>query len=168
MAAWYSIVYICTPSSLSIPLLMDVSHCLWMAQQTCVHQTLTLLSSYECRTLNYLTSLWSLRSPTFFSIVQNMYQFSSVSQLCPTLCNPMNRSTPDLPVHHQLPESTQTHVLCVGDAIQPSHPLSSPSPPTFNLSQHRGLLCFHMNCDFFCSGSVKNAIGNLIGITLNL
>ena len=50
-------VYICAPSSLSIPLLMDVSHCLWMAQQTCVHQTLTLLSSYECRTLNYLTSL---------------------------------------------------------------------------------------------------------------
>ena len=66
-------------------------------------------------------------------------QFSSVTQSCPTLCDPMNRSTPGLPVHHQLPEFTQTHVLRVGDAIQPSHPLSSPSPPAFNLSQHQGL-----------------------------
>ena len=55
-------------------------------------------------------------------------QFSSVTQLCPTLCDPMNCSTPDLPVHHQLPEFTQTHVYWVGDAIQPSHALSSPSP----------------------------------------
>ena len=66
-------------------------------------------------------------------------QFSSVTHLCPTLCNPMNRSTPGLPVHHQLPESTQTHVHRVGDAIQPSHPLSSPYPPALNLSQHQGL-----------------------------
>ena len=58
-----------------------------------------------------------------------MLQFSSVAQSCPTLCNPMNRSTPGLPVHHQLPEFTQTHVHRVSDAIQPSHPLSSPSPP---------------------------------------
>ena len=55
-------------------------------------------------------------------------KFSSVTQSCPTLCNPMNPSTPGLPVHHQLPESTQTHVHQIGDAIQPSHPLSSPSP----------------------------------------
>ena len=66
-------------------------------------------------------------------------QFSSVAQSCLTLCNPMNCSTPGLPVHHQLLESTQTHVYCVGDAIQPPHPLWSPSPPTFNLSQHQGL-----------------------------
>ena len=59
---------------------------------------------------------------------------SSATQSCPTICNPMNRSTPGLPVHHQLPESTQTHVPCVSDAIQPSHPLLSPSPPAFNLS----------------------------------
>ena len=64
---------------------------------------------------------------------------SSVAQLCLTLCNPMNRSMPGLPVHHQLPEFTQTHVHWVGDAIQPSHPLSSSSPPAFNLSQHQGL-----------------------------
>ena len=66
-------------------------------------------------------------------------QFSSVAQSCPTLSDPMNRSTPGLPVHHQLPEFTQTHVCQVSDAIQPSHPLSSPSPPTINLSQHQGL-----------------------------
>ena len=66
-------------------------------------------------------------------------QFSSAAQSCPTLCDPMNRSMPGLPVHHQLPEFTQTHVHQVGDAIQPSHPLSSPSPPAPNLSQHQGL-----------------------------
>ena len=64
-------------------------------------------------------------------------QFSSVAQLCPTLCDPMNRSMPGLPVHHQLPEFTQTHVHRVSDAIQPSHPLSSPSPPAPNPSQHQ-------------------------------
>ena len=64
------------------------------------------------------------------------FQFSSVTQSCPTLCNPMNCSTPGLPVHHKLPESTQTHVHRVSDAIQPSHPLLSPSPPALNLSQH--------------------------------
>ena len=66
-------------------------------------------------------------------------QFSSVSQLCPTLCDPMNCSTPGLPVHHQLLESTQTRVHRVGDAIQPSHPLLSPSPAALNLSQNQGL-----------------------------
>ena len=66
-------------------------------------------------------------------------QFSSVAQSCPTVYNPMNRSTPGLPIHHQLPESIQTHVHQVSDAIQPSHPLSSPSPPALNLSQHQGL-----------------------------
>ena len=66
-------------------------------------------------------------------------QFSSVPQSCPTLCDPMNCSMPGLPAHHQLPESTQTHVHRVSDAIQPSHPLSSPSPPAPNLSQHHGL-----------------------------
>ena len=66
-------------------------------------------------------------------------QFSSVAQLCPTLCDPMNCSMPGLPVHHQLPEFTQTHVHRVGDTIQPSHPLSVPSPPAPNPSQHQGL-----------------------------
>ena len=66
-------------------------------------------------------------------------QFSSVALLCPTLCDPINRSTPGLPVHHQLPEFTQTHVHWVGDTIQPSHSLSFPSPPGPNPSQHQGL-----------------------------
>ena len=66
-------------------------------------------------------------------------EFSSVAQSCPTLCDPMDCSTPGLPVHHQLPEFTQTHVHWVSDATQPSHSLSSPSPLTFNLPQHRGL-----------------------------
>ena len=64
-------------------------------------------------------------------------QFSSVAQLCPTLCDPMNRSTPGLPVPHQLPEFTETHVHRVSDAIQPFHPLLSPSPPAPNPSQHQ-------------------------------
>ena len=74
--------------------------------------------------------------------LQCSIQFSSVAQLCPTLCYPMDCSTPGLPVHHQLPESTQTHqthVHWVGDAIQSSQPLPSSSPPAFSLSQHQGL-----------------------------
>ena len=70
---------------------------------------------------------------------QNMSKFSSVAQSCPTLCDPMNCSTPGLPVHHQLPAFTQTHGHRISDAIQPSHPLSSPSPPAPYPSQYQGL-----------------------------
>ena len=70
---------------------------------------------------------------------QRDLQFSSVAQSCPTLCDPMNRSTPGIPVHHKLPEFTQTQVHQVSDAIQPSHPLESPSPPVLNPSQHHSL-----------------------------
>ena len=78
-------------------------------------------------------------SPTWET--HNLYsvQFSSVTQSCPTLCDSMNHITPGLPVHHQLPEFTQTHVHQIGDAIQPSHPLSSPSLPAPNPSQHQDL-----------------------------
>ena len=69
----------------------------------------------------------------------NISSVSSVIQSCPTLCDPMNCSTPGLPVHHQLPECIQTHVHRVNDAIQPSHPLLPPYPPVLNLSQHQGL-----------------------------
>jgi len=71
--------------------------------------------------------------------VCHAFQFSSVAQSCLTLCDPMDYSTPGLPVHHQLPELAQTHIHRVSDAIQPSHPLSSPFPPAFSLSQHQGL-----------------------------
>ena len=74
-----------------------------------------------------------------YSITCISDQIRSVAQSCPTLCDPMNRSMPGLPVHHQLPEFTETHVHRVSDAIQPSNPLSSPSPPAPNLSQHQGL-----------------------------
>ena len=77
--------------------------------------------------------------PGYLTNICASVQFSSVTQSCPTLCDPINSSTPGLPVHHQLPEFTQTYVHWVGDAIQPSHPLSSPSPPAPNPSQHQGL-----------------------------
>ena len=86
-------------------------------------------SDEKCLCNRIRTAIW-----TVFSV-----QFSSVTQSCLTLCDPMNCSTPGLPVYHQLPEFTQTHVHWVGDAIQPSHPLSSPSPPALNLSQHQCL-----------------------------
>ena len=73
------------------------------------------------------------------SLIISSVQFSSVAQSCQTLCDPMNHSMPGLPVHHQLPEFTQTHIHRVSDAIQPSHPLSSPSPPAPNSSQHQSL-----------------------------
>ena len=92
-------------------------------------------AKFACYSRCFLTSYFCIPVPYNESSVQ----FSSVSQLCPTLCNPMNRSTPGFPVHHHLPEFTQTHVHRVRDAIEPSHPRSSPSPPAPNLSQHQSL-----------------------------
>ena len=77
--------------------------------------------------------------PQFSTFLSTLVQFSSVAQSCPTLCDPMNLSMPGLPVHHQLLEFTHTHIHWVGDAIQLSYTLSSPSPPALNLSQHQGL-----------------------------
>ena len=94
--------------------------------------------TYFCMLILYPANFMNLLVLTV--ILQNYsVQFSSVAQSCLTLCDPMNRSTSGLPVHHQLPEVTQTHVHRVSDAIQPSHPLSSPSPPAPNLSQHQSL-----------------------------
>ena len=85
--------------------------------------------------LNYNLSMYK----SFLFHYSSQYQIRSVAQLCLTLCDPMNRSTPGLPIHHQLPEFTQTHVHQVSDVIQPSHPVSSPSPPAPNPSQHQSL-----------------------------
>jgi len=85
-----------------------------------------------------MLNIISRQGKAFKTIVTSV-QFSSVAQLCPILFDPMNRSTPGLPVHHQLLEFTETHVHRVSDAIQPSHPLSSPSPPAPNPSQHQSL-----------------------------
>ena len=91
-----------------------------------------------------------------FSFKKSSVQFNSVAQSCLTLCDPMNCSTPGLPVHHQLPEFTQTHVHRVSDVIQPSHPLSSPSPPAPNPSQHEVFSnesTLHMRCPKYWSFS---------------
>ena len=92
-----------------------------------------------------------------------MVQFSSVAQSCPTLWDPMNHNTPGLPVHHQLLESTKTHVHWVSDAIQPSHPLLSPSPPALNLSQHQSLsneLALHIRSPKYWSFSFSISPSN--------
>ena len=102
------------------------------------------LTLYTCLKLEILVRVWYLTS-VFWNwecLPHNRYLdccYCSVTQSCLTLCNPMDCSTPGLPVHHQLPKLAQTHVLRVCDAIQPSHPLSSLSRPAFNLSQHQGL-----------------------------
>ena len=86
--------------------------------------------------------IWNLifkKLKSWHTVPSVSVQFSSVAQSCLTLCDPMNRSTPGFPVHHQLLEFTQTHIHPVSDAIQPSHPLSSPSPPAPNPSQHQSL-----------------------------
>ena len=92
-------------------------------------------NGYMC---NWVTLLYMWNWHSIVNQLQSS-QFSSVTQLCPTLCEPMDWSMPGLPVYHQLLEFTQTHVHWVGDAIQSSHPLPSPSPPGFNFSQHQGL-----------------------------
>ena len=100
-----------------------------------VHYTPSTHWSYNRKSV---CTFWS-PSSSRPSPLPTSVQFSSVAQSCLTLCDPMDCSTPGLPVHHQLPEFTQTHVHWVSDAIQPSHPLSSPFPPALNLSQHQGL-----------------------------
>ena len=108
------------------------------------HQTHISYVSCMSRQILYLLSYWG--SPLAVIVV---VQFSSVAQSCPTLCDPMNRSMPGLPVHHHLPEFTQTHIHRVGDAFQPSHPLSSPSPPAPNPSQHQSLFQWVMHIILF-------------------
>ena len=114
--------------------------------------------------------LWILRYQLFYISTKVPFQFSSVTQSCPTLCHPMDCSTPGFPVLHHLPELAQTIVHAVDHAIQPSHPLSSPSPPAFNLSQHQGLfLCIRwLKCwSFSFSTSPSNEYSGLISFTID-
>ena len=99
------------------------------------------MTQSKCRLLPFIVCFPLCLLPHYFFLTctVNSVQSSSVTQSCLTLCDPMEWSSPGLPVHHQLPELTQTHVYRVGDAIQPSHPLLSPSPPAFNLSRNQGL-----------------------------
>ena len=101
---------------------------IWESQTSVGMRTDTLLTGSLAVHIKIETHIWHIIP---LSSVQSLIRVQ--------LCDPMDYSTPGLPVHHQLPEFTQTHVHCVGDAIQPSHPLSSPSPPALNLSQHQGL-----------------------------
>ena len=96
-------------------------------------------SILKSRDITLSTKVHLVKSMVFPVVMYGCDHFSSVAQSCPTLSYPMGCIRPDLPVHNQLQELTQTHVHWVGDAIQPSHPLSSPSPPTFNVVQHQGL-----------------------------
>ena len=100
-----------------------------------IHPLFLLTKHFSCSPFLLVKSLCCV----FLTCISFSWHCSwPVTKLYLAFCNPMNCSTPGFPVHHQLPEFTQTHVHWVGDAIQPSHPLSSPSPPTFNLSQHQG------------------------------
>ena len=118
-----------------------------MGLQRIGHNWVTYTHTYTEYWVEFLV-LYSRSLLIIYFIYSSVYMFSSVqfwtlcdrlNSLCPTLCDPMNRSTPGLPVHHQLPEFTQTHIHRVSDAIRPSHPLSSPSPPAPNPSQHQSL-----------------------------
>ena len=117
-------------------LCVDCLQCFALQKNTVKHINIHLLfSQLICPSVHVFIHLYlSIHpSPVY------MCPFSSVAQSCLTLCNPMDYSTPGFPVHHQLPELSQTHVHLVSDAIQPSHPLSYPSPPAFTLSQYQGL-----------------------------
>ena len=128
---------------------MDLQNALYRWLSLCISPLYSVTSVFTVN--SWMESPWWLElrvciSPKVCShfhqdwaIYVHSVQFSSVTQLCLTLCDPMNCSMPGLLVHHQIQGSTQTHVHWVGDAIQPSHPLSSPSPPSLNLSKHQGL-----------------------------
>ena len=103
---------------------------------TCLRENVEIISKEDFKPFG-----WKSNHGTVWKIQSNLLSWENkpVTQSCPTLCDPMNHSTPGLPVHYLLPEFTQTHVHWVGDAIQLSHPLSSPSPPALSLPQHQGL-----------------------------
>ena len=113
------------------------------SSQPCLYDILKSGFKFTARLRGRCSSFPNVPCPhtciDYMTIINTFHQFSSFAQSCLTLCDPMNRSTPGLPVHHQLPEFTQTHVHRVSDAIQPSHPGSSPSPPAPNRPQHQSL-----------------------------
>ena len=104
-----------------------------------LHSNKVLIKLWGLHYYKMHIKLWERQYLSLSLIISFSNKFSLVTQSCPTLCNPMDCSTPGLLVHHQHPEFTQTHLHWVGDAIQPSHPLLSPSPPALNLSLHQGL-----------------------------
>ena len=140
LSRFQSCLTLCNPMDCSLPSssihgTLQASIQEWVAMPSSRGSSQTM--DWIC--ISYISCSLPLTPPGKPFIFISSVQFSSVAQLCLTLCNPMNRSMPGLPVHHQFPEFTQTHVHRVSDAIQPSHPLSSPSPPAHNPSQHQGL-----------------------------
>ena len=125
-----------TPSVRGLPAFPEPSACVAVVGSSVFHLVCSLFL-FSVKTLLRFTSASQLSHFQHYYVTSG--QFSSVAQSCRSLCDPMNRSTPGLPVQHQLPEFTQTQIHRVGDAIQPSHPLSSPSPPASNPSQHQSL-----------------------------
>ena len=126
----------------SIQLSKDLSHQIpWSTECfTPPWISLGVVEGQQCGSMGFNVCRVRWQMPLLLSHWQSLSdQIRSVAQSCPTLCDPMNCNTPGLPVHHQLPEFTQTHVHRVSEAIQPSHPLSSPSPPAPNPSQHQSL-----------------------------
>ena len=129
----------CSPPGSSVHVILQVRILEWVAisffRGSSWPRDRTHISYITCigRQFFITSTMWKAPNNT------DSDQIRSVAQSCPTLCDPMNRSTPGLPVHHQPPEFTETHVHRVSDAIQPSHPLSSPSPPAPNPSQHQSL-----------------------------
>ena len=113
--------------------------CFYAQNPSCIYNDWQIMVFHNARRRRCYRSLFPSRYLTVL-LKEEFGGLSSVQSLsCVRLCDPMNCSMPGLPVHHQLPESTQTHVHRVGDVIQPSLSLSSPSPPALNLSQHQGL-----------------------------
>ena len=132
----------------------------FLTKRVCVQVCVQLLSC-----VRLFATPWTVPGSSVHGILQArilkcVSQFISVAQSCPTLCDPMNCSTPGLPVHHQFPEFTQTHVHRVGDVIQPSHPLSSPSPPAPHPSQHQS---FPMS-QLFASGGQSIGVSALASV----
>ena len=128
----------CKKNVLQVEVRVDIDHCAPWSLEVAFSPQRKICKKSQCvwRWLSHSGSGDKLQNVSCFL---GPVQFSSVAQSCPTLCDPMNRSMPGLPVHHQLPEFTQIHVHRVSDAIQPPHPLSSPSPPALNPSQHQNL-----------------------------
>ena len=123
------------------PSIHPICHFSYVFTQFVLHHKISfnILDYNPAWKLKFCTKKKNGNRAIYWNINASFIQFSSVAQSCPTLCNPMNHSTPGLPVHHHLTEFTPTHVHRVRDAIQPSHPLSSPSPPAPNPSQHQSL-----------------------------
>ena len=151
---------------------LSSSLCSWLGTWTPQHtHCLQICTTSDCPSLGGMACAWSWGQS---NRKLRAVQFSSVAQLCLTLCKPMDCSMPGLPVHHQLLEFAQTQVHWVGDAVQPSHPLSSPPSPSFNLSQHQGLsnesaLCIRWPKDWSFSFriSTSNEYSRLISFRMD-